>query len=361
MAYKTENEKFMAKALKLAAKGRGFTSPNPAVGCVVAKDGQIIAGDYHHEAGLPHAEALALGRVGSSAKNADLYVTLEPCCIYGRTPPCTEAIIKAGIKRVFVGTKDPNPAVNGQGIEILRQAGIEVKTGVLQKQCDSLIRSYAKFITTGLPLVTVKYAQSLDGRIAAKSGASQWISSSGSLKYAHQLRSWYDAILIGASTANHDNPSLTVRLVKGNNPVRVVLSGKGRVKPKLKLFNDNDVQTILATSRQGRKFFEDAHGNCDTITLPVKAGELNLRKLLEKLAERGITSLLIEGGSGVITSFLRQNLVDQLIIISAPIIIGDGISAVGDLKTKTIDQARRLVNVKQRKIGPDCVFIGDLA
>ncbi|MCP4584273.1 MAG: bifunctional diaminohydroxyphosphoribosylaminopyrimidine deaminase/5-amino-6-(5-phosphoribosylamino)uracil reductase RibD [candidate division Zixibacteria bacterium] len=361
MAYKTDNENFMAQALKLAARGKGFTSPNPAVGCVIVKNGRVIAGDYHHEAGLPHAEALALNQAGAAAKNADLYVTLEPCCSYGRTPPCTEAIIKAGIKRVFIGTIDPNPAVNGRGIEILVHAGIEVETGVLRKRCESLIRSYIKFITTGLPLVTIKYAQSLDGRIAAKSGASQWISSPGSLKFAHQLRSWHDAILVGANTANHDDPQLTVRLVKGNNPVRIVLSGSGLVEPGLKLFHDKVTKTILATSRKGRKLFEDSKGNCDMMTLPIKVGELNLRALLEKLAKRGITSLLIEGGSGVITSFIKQNLVDRMIIVSAPIIIGDGISGVGDLKTKTIDKARRLINIEQRKIGPDCLIMGDLA
>jgi len=361
MRYKNDNENYMAKALKLAARGIGYTSPNPAVGCVIAKNGQVIAGDYHHQAGKPHAEALALVKAGDGARGADLYVTLEPCCCHGRTPPCTEAIIKAGIRSVIVGTIDVNPAVNGQGIKRLRDAGIEVVAGVLQGECEAINRSYAKFITTGIPWVTIKYAQSLDGRIATKTGHSQWISSPDSLKFAHQMRATHDAILIGSKTANHDNPRLTVRLVKGKNPIRIVLSRQGRVKKDLQLFHDKHAATIMVTGIQGRKIFKKALPDIDTIILPAKSNGLDLKSLLGKLAERGITSVLIEGGSGVITSFLKQGLVDQIIVITAPILIGQGISAVGELNIRTIDRCRKLINVERRKIGRDYAIIGDLA
>ena len=361
MRYKNDNENYMAKALKLASKGVGYTSPNPAVGCLIVKDNQIIAGDYHHQAGKPHAEALALAKAGDEARGADLYVTLEPCCCHGRTPPCTEAIIKADIKKVIVGTIDPNPEVNGKGIKRLRDAGIEVVSGVLQRECESINRGYSKFITTGMPWVTIKYAQSLDGRIATKTGHSQWISSPDSLKLAHQLRATHDAILIGSRTANHDNPRLTVRLVKGKNPVRIVLSGQGRVKKDLQLFHDKQAATIIATGRQGQKMSKQALPDIDTIILPVKNSGLDLKGLLKKLAERGITSVLIEGGSSVITSFLKQNLADQMIVITAPILIGEGISAVGELNIRTIDQCRKLINAERREIGRDYAIIGDLA
>jgi len=361
MKYETENEQFMAKAIKLASKGIGYTSPNPAVGCVIVKNGQVIAGDYHHQAGKPHAEALALTKAGDEARGADLYVTLEPCCCQGRTPPCAKAIIKAGIKKVIVGTIDVNPAVNGRGIKRLRDAGIEVISGVLQKECESINRGYSKYITTGIPWVTIKYAQSLDGRIATKTGHSQWISSPDSLKFSHQMRATHDAILIGSKTANHDNPQLTVRLVKGKNPVRIVLSTVGRVNKNLKLFHDKQASTIIATGRQGQKILKQALPDIDTITLPVKSSGLDLKSLLNKLAEREITSVLIEGGSGVITSFIKQNLADQIIVITAPILIGEGISAIGNLNIRTIDQSKKLINIERRKIGQDYAIIGELA
>lgn len=361
MRYKTDNENYMAQALGLASKGIGYTSPNPAVGCVIVKNNQIIAGDYHHQAGKPHAEALALAKAGDEARGADLYVTLEPCCCYGRTPPCTEAIIKAGVKKVIVGTIDVNPAVNGKGIKILREAGIEVVSGVLQSECEAVNNSYNKYIATGLPWVTVKFAQSLDGRIATKTGHSQWISSLDSLKFAHQLRSAHDAILIGSKTANYDNPQLTVRLAKGKNPVRVVLSASGHLKTDLKLFHDNQAATIIATSKKGQKILKQVLPEIDIIALPVKNPGLDLESLLKKLAERGITSVLIEGGSGVITSFLKQNLIDRMIVITAPILIGEGIDAIGNLNIRTIDQARKLINIERRKIGQDYALIGDMA
>jgi diaminohydroxyphosphoribosylaminopyrimidine deaminase/5-amino-6-(5-phosphoribosylamino)uracil reductase len=355
MAYSTADERYMIQALRLAAKGLGKTSPNPVVGCVVVKDGQIIAGDYHHKAGQPHAEALALPKAGAEAKGADLYVTLEPCCIYGRTPPCTDAIIKAGIKRVVAGALDPNPKVNGKGISILKNAGVEVVTGVLGRQCEKINRPYFKYAKTGLPYVTVKFAQSLDGRIATKNGSSKWISSEKSLVFAHKLRALNDAILIGANTANHDDPQLTVRLASGRNPIRIILTSSGRLTKNLRLLNDKSARTIIATGKSAKTF-----ANTETIRLPQKGDSLDLKVLLKVLAKMEITSLLVEGGSGAITGFLKQKLADKIIIVSAPILIGDGISAIGDLQTKTIAHSLKLKDVEYKHFGPDCVISGEL-
>lgn len=362
MAYNNTDEKFMKQALLLAAKGIGYTAPNPAVGCVIVKDGAIIAGDYHHEAGKPHAEVLALTKAGENARDADLYATLEPCCIFGRTPPCTEAIIKAGIRRVIVGTTDPNPKVNGRGIKRLLEAGIEVTTDVLQARCIELNRGYNKYVATGLPLVTAKYAQSLDGRIATRSGSSQWISSPDSLKFAHKLRAEHNAIVVGANTANTDNPQLTVRLVKGKNPYRIILTKSGKLRADLKMLDDTRAPVMIATGSEGEKSLNgQLNSKAEILNIDDNKGGLDLRKMLELLGQKGITSLLIEGGAGTITSFLSAGLTDRIIIISAPIFIGDGINAIGDLHIRSIDKALKLINIKQKKIGPDCAVMGDLA
>lgn len=345
----------------MARRGVGYTSPNPAVGSVIVKDGEIVAGDYHRRAGQPHAEALALQKAGDAARGADLYVTLEPCSFHGRTPPCTESIIAAGIRRVVIGTVDPNPKVNGLGIKALKKKGLEVVTGVLAESCRELNRAHSKFITTRLPLVTVKYAQSLDGRLATMTGSSQWISSDRSLVFAHQLRAQNDAILVGARTAKMDDPQLTVRYIKGKNPMRMIISGSGNVSRRLRLLNDDAAPVVIATSRIGaNKMAKWVGSKAEILILPVRGGQLDLSALLKKLGERQITSLLVEGGAGIITGFLKQNLVDRIITIIAPIIIGRGINAVDDLGIKSIDKAKKIFNVRRKKIGPDCAIIGDL-
>lgn len=362
MVYKSEDEKFMAEALKLASKGVGHTSPNPAVGCVIVKDGRIIAGDYHHQAGQPHAEALALKKAGIKANKADLYVTLEPCSIYGRTPPCTEAIIAAGIRGVIAGTVDANPKVNGEGIKKLRAAGIEVTTGVLEDKCREMNRGYSKFMTTGLPLVTVKFAQSLDGRIATKTGSAKWISSPESRKFAHKLRAEHDAIAVGANTANIDNPQLTVRSVKGRNPMRVVITRSGKLRADLKMFADNETPSLIVTGNEGESLLKQRHfAGTEIINVDNNNGGLNLRKMLELLGQREITSLLIEGGARTGTELIGAGLADRVIIITAPIFIGEGIDTIGDLKIESIDKAIKLVNITRKKSGPDYITMGDLA
>jgi diaminohydroxyphosphoribosylaminopyrimidine deaminase / 5-amino-6-(5-phosphoribosylamino)uracil reductase len=361
MRYKNVDNKFMAAALKQAAKGVGYTSPNPAVGCVIVKDGHIVGKGYHHKAGQPHAEILALHEAGDQAIGADIYVTLEPCCIYGKTPPCTDTLVKSGVKRVIIGTVDPNPKVNGQGVRILRDAGIEVATEILEDQCREIIGGYAKVITTGLPLVTIKFAQSLDGRIATKTGNAKWISSPESRKLAHKLRATHDAILIGAATANTDDPQLNVRQIKGHNPIRVVLTGHGNIKSSLRMYTDGQAQVLIVTTEDNQAKLKSLENDqVEIITIPIMDESLNLTVLLKKLVTYGINSVLIEGGGQVITYFIKQNLVDRMVMFVAPILIGEGLSSVGDLGIQTIDNARKLNNVKIKKAGPDLMLTGNL-
>ena len=288
-------------------------------------------------------------------------MTLEPCSFHGRTPPCTESIIAAGIRRVVIGTVDPNPKVNGLGIKALGKKGLEVVTGVLAESCRELNRAHSKFITTRLPLVTVKYAQSLDGRLATMTGSSQWISSEKSLKFAHRLRAQNDAILVGARTAKIDDPQLTVRYIRGKNPLRMIISGSGNISRRLQLLTDNAAPVIIVTGKAGaNKLTRWVGSRAEILILPARGGQLDLSALLKKLGERQITSLLVEGGAGIITEFLKQNLVDRIITIVAPIIVGRGISAVGDLGIRSIDKAKKIINVQRKKIGPDCAIIGDL-
>ncbi len=355
MNHTAEDEKYMSLAIREAVKGLGKTSPNPAVGCVIVKADKIIARSYHHRAGEAHAEPLALAKAGKAAVGATMYITLEPCNFFGRTPPCTRAIIKSGLKKVVVGTIDPNSKVNAKGLAELTRAGIATRVGVLENKCKEIIKPYAKYITTGLPYVTVKYAQSLDGRIATSTGSSRWISSPESLKFAHRLRATHDAVLIGAGTANNDDPLLTVRHVRGRNPIRVILSGSGKLRKNLKIFRSNEARTIVATS-SNHKF----PSGVEVLKLSSGSKGVDLLSLLRKLAEVGITSILVEGGADVITRLLDARLVDRLICVTCPIIIGEGISAVGKLGVKTIAESLKLKNVVFKRLGNDMALIGDL-
>ena len=246
-----EDKDYMQMALKLAAKGKGYASPNPMVGAVLVKDGQIIGQGYHQCCGQNHAEVNAIENATETVAGSTLYVTLEPCCHHGKTPPCTDRIIKQGIARVVIGTTDANPKVSCRGVSLLQAAGIEVSTGVLESQCRKLNEVFFHFMETGLPFVTLKYAQTLDGRIATAQGQSQWISSPASLKFVHRLRARHDAILVGIGTVLQDDPELTVRLVRGRNPVRVVVDSQLRIPLTSKLISSaSNTQTLIATTRR---------------------------------------------------------------------------------------------------------------
>jgi diaminohydroxyphosphoribosylaminopyrimidine deaminase/5-amino-6-(5-phosphoribosylamino)uracil reductase len=352
------DEYFMKMALKLATRGRGWASPNPMVGALVVKKGKVIGRGWHRCCGESHAEVNAIADATQSVKDSTLYVTLEPCCHHGKTPPCTDLIIASKIRRVVVGSTDPNPLVCCRGIGILESAGIEVTTGVLEDECRELNEVFFHFMKTGLPFVTVKYAQTIDGRIATATGHSQWISSPASLKYAHRLRAEHDAILVGIGTVLKDNPALTVRHVRGRNPLRVVVDSGLSVTPQMNVMqNLSDAPTLIVTTEKdadtpAARALTRAGAQMLSVP-PDAAGNVRLDRLLPLLAARGISSVLIEGGSQIITSALSDNIVNRLVTVIAPKIIGRGIEAVGDLHIRDLEEAK-LLSIKQvKRKGPD--------
>ena len=354
------DEDYMKLALKLARRGLGWTSPNPMVGAVLVKDNRIIGQGYHRRFGGNHAEVNALQNAKVNPSGATLYVTLEPCCHYGKTPPCVDAIIKNKIKKVVIGTPDPNPQVSGKSVTILNQHGIETRVGVLEEECRELNEAHFKYMTTGLPLVTIKFAQTLDGRIATASGDSRWISSEEFRKLAHRLRAINDAILIGIDTVLTDNPQLTVRLVKGRNPTRIILDSRLRMPLDAEIIKTCDAApVIIATTAQA-----DMKKGAQLRELGIEileaqsdiSGGIDLQGLLKALGERNISSLLVEGGARVITSFLRQKLADRLVVAIAPKILGKGSDAVGELDIAQISQSLPLKFQKITRVGEDVVI-----
>ena len=353
-------EEYMKLALRLARRGLGWTSPNPVVGAVLVKDSRIVGRGYHRRFGGNHAEINALQNASTDPAGATLYVTLEPCCHYGKTPPCVDAIIKNKIKKVVIGTLDPNPQVRGKGVKILNQHGIETKVGMLEEACRKLNEAHFKYMTTGLPLVTLKFAQTLDGRIATASGDSRWISSEEFRKRVHRLRATSDAVLVGIDTVLADNPQLTVRLVRGRSPTRVILDSRLRMPPDSEIVRTRDiVPVMIATTAQAdsKKVSQLREMGIEILVIqPDEFGEIDLKHLLRALGERNIASLLVEGGAKVITSFLRQKLADKLVVAIAPKIMGRGIDAVGELNIAKISQALKLNFQKVSRVGEDIVI-----
>ncbi len=323
------NIKYMKRALELAALAKGRTSPNPLVGAVIVKNNEIIGSGYHHKAGTPHAEIHALKAAGKAARGADLYVTLEPCNHTGRTPPCTEAIIKAGIKRVFSAVSDPNPLVAGKGLKRLQEAGIVVTTGLMEKEARRLNEFFFKYIQTKLPFIGVKAAMTLDGKIATVSGESKWITGDEARLHGHRLRNTYDAILVGVGTIISDNPSLTCRLPNntGRDPIRIILDSKLSLPLDCKILHlQSTTHTIIATTGQApadkKKQLEKL-----AMVLTVNDGpKVDLAKLMPQLGKMDITSILVEGGSTVNGSFLHHNLIDKFHLYYAPKIIGNNLA-----------------------------------
>jgi diaminohydroxyphosphoribosylaminopyrimidine deaminase/5-amino-6-(5-phosphoribosylamino)uracil reductase len=352
------DERFMRRALALARKGEGSVSPNPLVGAVIVRDGRIIAEGFHHCCGENHAEIDAIRNATETIAGATFYITLEPCSHHGRTPPCVEALIAHRPGRVIVGAVDPNPLVSGRGIEALRQSGIETEVGVLEEACRESNRVFFKYIRTGLPYVTLKFAQTLDGRIAAASGHSRWISSPPSLRFAHRLRAVHDAILVGAGTVLTDNPELTCRLVRGRDPLRIVVDSRLRLSPDATVFSDGK-RTLAAATRHApaerRRLLEKKGIEVMEIGED-PAGRVDLRELLTLLGKREISSLLVEGGAAVATSFLKENLADRLIVILAPKIVGVGINAIGDLGIRRMDDALGFSFQRVTRRGPDLIL-----
>jgi len=356
----TQDERYMKRALTLARRGEGFVSPNPMVGAVIVKEGRVIGEGWHERCGGKHAEINALERARGDVAGSTIYVTLEPCCHHGRTPPCVDRIIAARPARVVVGVTDPNPLVSGRGIATLRDHGIETVVGVLEEACRDLNAFFFKYITTSIPFVTVKFAQTLDGRIATATGSSRWVSSHPSLRFAHRLRRNHDAILVGAGTVTNDDPELTVRLVRGRNPLRLVLDTLLTTPPEAKVFKDQDkARTVLIASETAplsRRRLMEKKGIEILTPGTTTDGRLDLRGLLVILGERQITSLLVEGGSRVITSFIKERLADELIVVVAPKIVGRGIDAVGDLGITSMTEALFFPRRRLFRLGEDVVW-----
>ena len=308
------HETYMQKAIDLAIKGRGNVSPNPLVGCVVVKNGSIIGEGYHKKFGYSHAEVDALNNCIEDPSGGSIYVTLEPCNHYGKTPPCIDYIIKSGIRDVYISQLDPNPKMSGKSIELLKNAGINVKHDILVDKTKVINRFYSKWIINKVPYVIGKIAQDSRGFIA-KNKSSVWITNKKSKKNTHEIRSQVDAILIGKNTAIIDNPELTVREVIGNNPIRIILDTNRTLPLNLKVFTDRKSQTIVVCSN---KLFNDSStSSCDYISVNEKNGILDLKHLLNKLGELGITSVILEGGSKLLNSFLIENLIDEFHLYSS--------------------------------------------
>jgi diaminohydroxyphosphoribosylaminopyrimidine deaminase/5-amino-6-(5-phosphoribosylamino)uracil reductase len=362
MSNLTLDERYMKQALRLARRGLGKVSPNPMVGAVIVKGGRVIARGYHHTFGGDHAEVDALKNAREDVSGSTLYVTLEPCRHWGKTPPCTDAIIKSKIAKVVIGMLDPFPEMRGKSIELLNQKGIETVVGVLENECRALNEVYLKYTAAGLPYVTVKWAQTLDGRIATAGGDSKWISSPESLKFAHRLRATHDAILVGVNTVIKDNPELTTRLVKGRNSVRVVLDSHLRIPLDSKvLANQAAARTLVAATPAApeNKVSALKKMGIEVLTVPLDAaGRVDLKALLKTLAQRQISSLLVEGGAETITSFLRLGLADKIIAIIAPKLIGTGTDVIGKLNITDVSRALKLSFTKVYRSGEDIVVEG---
>lgn len=355
---------FMREAIRLAGKGIGKTSPNPMVGAVIVVNGKILSKGYHKKYGDYHAEINAINDAKGNIRGSTLYINLEPCCHHGKTPPCVETLIKKKIKRIVIGTLDSNPRVKGKGVEILKSNGIKIDVGVLESECLQLNEHYFKFVKSGIPYVTVKYAQTLDGRMATMTGDSRWISSEASRKYAHYLRSINDCVIVGAGTAIADNPKLTVRHVKGKNPIRVIVDSKLRIPLKSHVLRDNNPQnTIVATTSGAPSQKVNTIRKLGVEILKIKKGKsvgVDLKCLLKELGKRDITSVMVEGGPGLITSLLKAKLVDKMIIITAPKILGNGLEAIGTLNIPKVKDAIKFLSFRTMKKGSDFVFVGKI-
>ncbi|MCX5750287.1 MAG: bifunctional diaminohydroxyphosphoribosylaminopyrimidine deaminase/5-amino-6-(5-phosphoribosylamino)uracil reductase RibD [Candidatus Saganbacteria bacterium] len=365
MKFTPEDQKFMLLALGLAKKAEGTTSPDPLVGAILVKDGEVISTGYHDKVATPHAETWAIKKAGKKAKGSTLYINLEPCCHYGNNPPCTTNIINAGIKKVVAAMQDPNPLVNGQGFKILKDAGIEVKQGLFEKEAQRLNEVFLKYITTGIPFIVIKVAATLDGKIVTAKGSSHWIAGPESLKQAHHLRNVYDAILVGINTVLNDDPTLNVRLVKKvKNPIRIVLDSYGKTPINSNILNTSIAPTIMAISKQcpAKKVRAFEKKGVEVIVVPAKNGKLDLKTLFRELGKRQITSILIEGGGEVNASILETGLADKVLFFIAPKIVGgrEAKTAVEGTGIAKLTDAWQIHDMSVTKTGGDLLVEGYL-
>lgn len=364
-----DDRDYMEMALDLAIQGQGFTSPNPMVGAVIVNGGNVVGKGFHESAGEAHAEAKALNDAGGSARGGTLYVTLEPCNHTGRTPPCTEAILEAGIKRVVTAMNDPNPDVTGGGIDYLKSRGVQVTTGVCETRAKRLNEIFIKYVRTKRPFVIVKCAATLDGRIATKTGDSKWVSGESSREYVHRLRHAVDALMVGINTVKRDDPSLTVRLPNGLwgrnglDPKRIILDTRLSISEDAKVLRlSSDSDTLIVT---GNAIPEDKKARIEkcgagVIAARVKNGRIDLDDLMDRLGALGITSLLIEGGSRVIASALSAGIVDKTIFFFAPKILGgdDGVPVCQGQGPALMRDCVQVKDIRVQRFGDDVMIEG---
>jgi diaminohydroxyphosphoribosylaminopyrimidine deaminase / 5-amino-6-(5-phosphoribosylamino)uracil reductase len=371
-ANRDQDLRYMTLALRLAAKGRGTTSPNPMVGAVVVRQGRIVGQGFHLRPGTPHAEILALRQAGKHAHGATLYVTLEPCChLKKRTPPCVPEILRSGVRRVVVAMQDPNPSVKGNGAAALRRAGLSVTVGVASSEAEALNKSYCHWMKTGRPYVTLKAGMTLDGKLATATGESRWITGEASRREVHQLRCCVDAVLIGVETVLADDPSLTARTgprlakLARRQPLRVVVDSRLRTPFKAQLLTRQDrAKTIIATTAAApaaRRLVLQKEG-IEILTLPTQQSRVSLPALLKQLGRRGITSLLVEGGSEVNAAMLKAKLVDHIRLYMAPLLLGgqNAKSMIGGESPARLADAIEVRHMVTRFVGDDVVVEGDL-
>lgn len=360
-------EELMQDALELAAQARGRTSPNPMVGAILVKDDKIVGKGYHKKAGTPHAEIHAIRDAGELAKEATLYVTLEPCCHWGRTPPCTQAIIDAEVDSVVIAMLDPNPRVSGKGVEEMKENGIDVHVGLLESEAKKLNEAYIKHVQTGIPFVILKTAMSLDGKIATKSYDSKWISNEESRRKVHEIRDSVDAICVGIGTVLKDNPRLTTRLPdrEGKDAARVVLDSKARIPLDAKILHLNSpASTIIATTEKAseKKVKQLKSVGAEIIVTPSYENHVDFSVLMKELGKRGVLSVLVEGGGEVNASALKSGIVDKLMFFIAPKLVG-GRTAPGPIGGEGVDEIRDAItpcNLEISKIGDDFLIEGKL-
>lgn len=351
---------YMLRALDLARQALGKTSPNPAVGAVIVKEGQVVGEGSTQPPGSWHAEVMALKQAGEKARGATMYVSLEPCCHFGRTPPCTEAIIEAGIGEVHIATLDPNPVVSGKGKAELEAAGIRVRLGKHEGEARELNEAYFKFIATGLPFVTAKFAMSLDGKIATRGGESKWITGEEARRYAHGLREMVDAIVVGVNTVLADDPQLTSPSGE-RQPLRVVVDSGARTPPTAKLLQMPGSTLVVTTgAAEAGKIERLKEAGAEVVALPGLDGLVDLRELLRLLGQRDVTSVVVEGGGTLLGSFFDLRLVDKVVAFVAPVIIGgEGAKpAVGGRGAERLAQALRLSQVRVERLGEDVLISG---
>ena len=342
IGFMTVDEKYITRCFELAEKGKGFVSPNPFVGTVIVKDEKVIAEGWHECFGEPHAEVNAFNNSKEDVTGATLYCNLEPCChTKKQTPPCVPLIISKGIRKVVISNTDPNPLVNGKGIKLLQDAGIEVMSGILQDEGKDLNRFYFKFAEQNVPFITIKIAQSSDGFISKSKNEQTWLTGQESVKFVHRQRAWFDAVLVGANTIKVDDPQLTVRDVEGRNPVRIILDGSLSIPLNTKVLHTNENEKtwiITAENSDKEKIKQIKNLGAKLILLPaVKEGRIELKDILKSLAEEKITSLFIEGGQEIFNQFISQKLYDEVIVLKSPKILGSGVTGFNYEKNNWVE------------------------